>query len=383
MTKSPFKLYRTTRNSYCGEVAARIFYDILTPDAKEQLDMPRGRPKKTNTQADNLTAALDFISIAAKRKEQPYQSHVRLGGKFAVAFDGQLAAGHPIEEELDCCPHLATLQAAVKRCGKSLAIGQTQAGRLSVTGEKLRAVVQCMTSADVPAIFLEPPTPGVALTEDIKEAFKVCGVLASEAGERVVEASVLLQSMIATGTDGKTCIQYYHGIDLPPHMVLPKVFCDAVARSPYKLTSFGFKWDNEAGKPSAVVVYFENGAWLRTVCYADRWPDLPFMENPYNAAPVAEGFFEGVEAVAEHCDDDESFARVYLRDNAIQSHASEEEGAQFAVPGLQGGKVFPPKALLRLAPFAKRIDLTTYPDRAYFDDADGRRIRGVITACVG
>lgn len=339
--------------------------------------MPRGRPKaKVTTQAELLSKALAFVSIATKREEQPYQSHLRLGGNMAIAFNGQLLAGHPIIEELDCCPHADRLVAAINKCGKSLAIALTESGRLSIKGEKLNALVPCMDRAEMPDIGPDAPHPQAVVGDELKAAFKACGVLASEAAENVVAASLLLENLICTGSDRKACIQYFHGFGFPFSMVLPKIFTEAVARVEHAITGFGFSWDGERNRPSSVTIWFENGAWLKTLTYADNWPELPFMSAQYHAVETPAGFFEGAETVAEFNDD----GRVYVVDNGVQSHASADQGAQYEVPGLQGGKIMSAYSLDKIAPFAKRIDLTTYEGHVYFDDADGKRIRGCVTS---
>ena len=318
----------------------------------------RGRPAKP-TQAQQLLEALAFVEPATG-EQLPQHGYIRLTGNEVRAFNNQMSAGHPIAEELNLCPQLDKFEAALKRCGKSLVISETPTGQLSVKGEKLRALVPCIKDAG--ELFMPDPDPQVvAVTDQLKEAFKVCGKLANEKGERVMEASVLLEAYTCTGTNGAAILQYFHGIDLPPHMVLPKTFTEAVAKQAKPLTGFGFSWRD--GDVATVTFHFEGGAWLKTQCYQDRWSDVGQVLNVNNfPADMPTGLFDAVEAVAEFSDDD----WLVFGEGQVMSHADTGVGAQWEVKGLQGGKRFKGKLIKLVAPFVKQIDLTTFPDRAFF-----------------
>lgn len=334
-------------------------------------NMGRGRPAKP-TQAQQLLEALAFVGVAT-RDDNDYQKFVRLHGKSAVTFNGQLSAGHPIAEELTLCPHLDKLEAALKRCGKSLVISETPSAQLSIKGDKLRALVPCMAAQDLPAA---EPDPIVATVGNvIKEAFKVCGVLASEAGERVIEASLLLEANVCTGTNGAAIVQYWHGLNLPPEMVLPKVFTAAVVKQAKDITGFGFSWGDD-GKVRSVTFHFDGGGWIRTQCYQDRWPALaPILDVAAHPAATPAGLFDAVEAVGEFSEDQ----WVTFGENAVMSHDDTGVGAQYEVQGLQAGKKFKAKLVKLVAPYAKTIDLTTYQDRAFFfGGEDANPVRGAI-----
>lgn len=337
----------------------------------------RGRPPKANSQAEQLIKALDFVSVASGEHEF-WHSYVRLKNNFAVASNGQMAAGHPIVEDLNCCPHGARMKSAIGKCGKSLALVQTPGGKLSIKGEKLNALVDCLPGNEL--LEWTTDAPCGELNEQIKEAFKVCGVLATEAGTQVVMASLLLEAWQCTGTNRAVVIQYWHGVNLPPNIVIPKAFAAAVAKQTLPLTGFGFAWfDDAQTKVRRVTFYFEGGAWISTVCYSDNWPNLdPILNTQAFPSELPEGLFEGVKAVAEHNENN----YVTFSDGKVQSHRSDQQGASYVMPGLQGGKQFASKGLLQVSPYIKSMDYTTYPEKAlFFGGEDGHGIRGAI-GCV-
>lgn len=333
----------------------------------------RGRPSKP-TQAQQLLEALDFVSYGTG-DVQDWHKFVRLSGNMAITFNGQVAAGHPIAEELTLCPQLDRLRDALKRCGKTLVISETPTGQLSVKGDKLRALVPCAANvADLPAVQPDPP---VAVINDVlKEAFKVCASISSEAAENMVEASLLLEANSCTsiGKGKATMLQYWHGIDLPPAMVIPKVFAEAVAKQSKALTGFGFSWHGQ--DVGSVTFWFDSGSWIKTQCYADRWPDISRIIDVQSfPVEVPSGLFDAAEAVMHFSDD----GGIIFGDGKIMSHDSDYVGAQYEVAGLQGGKRFGGKLFKSIAAHVKSIDLTTFPDRAFFFGGEPNNpIRGVI-----
>lgn len=357
-------LYNWTVNVYWPEIERKV-----------QMAAPRrGRPAKP-TQASQLLEALEFVGVGTNDNED-YQNFVRLSGNMAIASNGQVSAGHPIAEELTLCPRLDRLKSALTKCGKSLVISETPSYQLSVKGDKLRALVPCMQAADLPPVA--PDAPIAVIGDGLKEAFRVCGTLASEAGKRVIEASLLLEANTCTGTDGYRIMQYWHGINLPPGMVIPKVFAAGIAKQTKPITGFGFSWSNEPGKISSVTIWFEGGAWIKTQCYQDSWPDISGLLN-VASYPVdcPKELFEGIDAVSSFNDD--SF--VTFGDGKVMSHDNDAIGAIYEVAGLQAGKKFNGKLIKALAPFVKTIDLTTYPDKAYFFGGEpANPIRGCIIA---
>lgn len=331
---------------------------------------------KTPSQAEMLEAALEFVA-PVESSLQEFAAFVDLTENMATMTNGQMAAGHPIVEELTLCPHLGKLRASLKRCGKTLVITETENRQLSIKGDKLRALVPCWHGELPPAT---PDAPAIEGDFDIlKEAFRVCGTLASENGDRVVEASLLLEPNACTGTNGAAILQFWHGIpSLPPGTVIPKAFAAAIAANKKKITGLGANWNAEGGFASSVTFWFEGGAWLKTQCYNDRWPSLaPILDVPSSPVATPEGLFEAIDAI-KHFLDDGKLSAMHFVDGFVQSHAEKTVGAQYEVKGLPGGKVFNGKLLAQIGPWAKSIDLTTHNDRAFFFGGDGNNVRGAV-----
>lgn len=362
--------------------------DVAVPAAAPAAPRPRGRPRgtankpKVASQAEVLEAALAFVS-PVQNDIQPFAQYVNLSGNMAVMYNGQFAAGHPIIEELTLCPHLGLFQQALKRCGKSLAITQTEARQLSIKGDHIRVLIPCYNET------LAAVVPDIPYYEGdfsiLREALKVCGTLADEDGNRVVTATLLLNPDTCTGTNGHAMLQFWHGLKVvPPGTVIPAAFADAVVATNKKITGIGADWNAEGGFPNSVTFWFEGGAWIKTQCFHDRWPELShILDVASSPGPVPVGLFEAFEAVVHFVDDKKSSA-IYLVPGSVQSHPDATVGAQYEVPGLTGGKVFNGKLVKQVAPWVETIDLETYGDRAYFfGGTPTNPVRGAIMCMMG
>lgn len=347
----------------------------------------RGRkPGSSNkpTESSILLNAIDFVSIVETETFEP-SAYCRFisneAGSFVTAYSNVLSAAHPVAEQLNLCPQFSKLKAALTRCGKTLAITESD-GQISIKGDKIRALVPCLVE---PLIDLAPDAPVIIGSFDaLKEAFRVCCTVADEKAERAMLASILLDPNCATATNGKVLIQYWHGIsNLPPGTVLPKVFAAAIASNKYKITGLGGNFDANGGFMRSFTVWFENGSWIKTQCYEDRWQDVSKILDGYALSPVPlyDGLFEAVAAVEAFTDEIEA---VYFHAGTVASHRELNTGAMYEVKNLPPGKVIHGRLARQVSPFVKTIDLTTMPDRVFFfGGTEANPIRGVFMGMSG
>jgi len=350
----------------------------------------RGRPPgKKNIPAENtaLLNAVDFISVVETDAFE-FSKFCAIRGMAATAYSNILSAGFPVAEELNLCPHMDKLKAALNRCGRTLSISENN-NQLSVKGDKLRALVPCLAE---PLAAITPDMPIINGDFDIlKDAFRACGTVADEAADRPMYASLLLDPNTVTATNGKVLIQYWHGIaNLPPGTVIPKVFAKTIVGIRYKITGIGGTFEQSlnpttqqmVGFMRSLTLWFENGSWIKTQCFEDRWQDFShLLDVPTAARPVPEGFFEAVAAVEPFCEDTSA---VHLGVETLMSHLNGEDGAVYECKGVQSGKIFNAKLIRQVEPYVTTLDLTTQPDRAFFFGGTiANPIRGVFMGMIG
>ena len=322
----------------------------------------KSRARKTKTEPNaalNLLAALKFISLAQRKEGTAYQTCCRIENGYITAYDGKLAAGCKIEEDLNAAPHTLQLVAALSRCKSELAVTQLDLGRLSLKSGPFRALVNC---AEPTELFSVDPDPAqYPLNPLVLESLRAVLPLADHNDPWA--NSVLLKNGSATASNGYVLFEHWHGCDLPA-MSIPAEAAEAWCKAGKIPSKFGY-----GGK--TFTVWFEDGSWIKTNLIAEEWPDLSELLNvPVNPWPVAPAFFEALEAV-------ESMARedtVYFLDGALCSEANAEIGTSYAIEGLPVGIAFSIKALKIIKGVATRIDFEQADKALFF----GENMRGCI-----
>lgn len=366
------RLLEYTRLHRLNEIQEDTEEMARTKGSKNKKTVEPAKPSKS-TQAAQLIEALAFVSVAGTKSDAPFKAHVMLNAGYAIVCDGQLTAGFPIAEDLECCPHTKLLTTAVSNCGQSLAIIELDNGVLHVKGDNLSANIPCLSFEEMPEASLMRPDANIAVIDDrIKEAFSVCGIIVSENGTNMIDASLLLQANVCTSTNGKVMMQYWHGVDLPPNLKIPKIFASSIIKTKSKLVGFGYN------KDVSVTFYFENGGWIKTQLYSDDYP-LSTVEqilgNPSNPVEISDKFFKAFEIVAEFQD----MKWIYILDNKICSHKEVGIGATYSDIGISANKRLSADIVKLLAPVIKTIDLASNPNLVYFF---GDNLRGAFGAIV-
>lgn len=331
----------------------------------------RGRPAAHDKKAVDLLDALAFISVAGTKDIAAYNSHVRFINGWAIMSDGQVSAGFPVKgvDDLDCCPQLKQLKIALSKCGKTLSITQLETGKLSIKGDVTNFKVPCLPNDKMPD--LEWDDMIVLCDDSLKAAFAACGVLTDENATDVIEASVHMQAYVCSATDKKSAIQYQHSNNLPP-VVLPKLFTKAVEKVKQPLTGFGWT------EGRSITLHFQGGAWIKTLVYIDPWPIESvnrILDVASSAVEIPKELIEAVAVTSEFSNTDV----VLLRDGVVQTHLTDETGAQYEVKFNGNNKQVSEWHFKALGPYIYTLDTTTYPDRMLFFS---EKCRGVITCFV-
>lgn len=314
----------------------------------------------------NLLEAVSFV-LPATGGVADSSAYLRLAGGYVSAFDGSLAIGHPIGEDLALCPHAERLASALKLAGDKFSIAEQENRRVVVKGKKLRATIPCADPATIPMIA---PDPMVApITDDIRQGFKALMPLVREEAETLVEISFLLNGGTISSTNRNVILQFWHGVNMPPNLIVPRRFGQIVSKYD-GLCGFGFS-DN------SLTFWYENGAYIRCSRMQGQWPDIDKVLN-VAATPVAidDALFEAVKAMSEFSED----GLVRFEENKVRSSYVETKGAlvgaTYDCEGLKAKCSFNAKQFLLLKTVATTIDFETHSDRAPFF---GNKTRGMIS----
>lgn len=328
------------------------------------------KPKETNNGAASLIEALKFVNLAQHREGAAHQTHCVIGDGKIVAFDGVIAAGHLIEDNLSACPHTARLLDALAKCGQNLSITQLDSGRLSIKSDKFKAFIPCVEKETLP--YVEPDAPCADIDDRLKAGFLAVMPLLSETAQVAHFAAALLQNASVVSTNGAVLIEFWHGLHLPNNLLVPKAALVAITKTPKKLARFGFS-------PHSATFFFEDDSFIRTQLFSATYPNYQAILDEYqtNPWPLPAGFFEGMHKIQSLADDklvhfDKS--GMFVRDSVRNQSGS------FEMEGLREGLIFNMEYLSMIEPHFKKVDFETRSEKAFFFSDDAR---GAIMACKG
>lgn len=321
---------------------------------------PKANPNPSGAQ--QLIKALQFVGMAQKATGTNYQTHCLINRQWCVAFDGVLTIGTKIEEDVTACPKTADLLAALQKCGQTVAISQLNEFVLSIRSEKFKASINCIKFEDMPLSFPDPPI--AAISNELRAGFEACAWLAQEGAQDAFCACLLLQANSVVATNRAVLLEYWHGIDLPPGLLIPKAAAVALSKIGKNLSRFGYS-------DTSATFYFDDESFLKTQLFKDRYPQYQkiYEQRQGDVWPLPADFFAGVEAVADFSDS----KFVFLRGDKIQSHEHEEQGATYDIKGIPQRMSFNHEYLRALAPHFKNVVFTQ--KAAYFQN---EKVRGAL-----
>lgn len=332
-------------------------------------EKPKSRARKTPSKkkanpASSLIAALKFISPAQKKAGQTSVQFCSISNKWVAASDGILTIACPIDEDLSACPNTLLFIEALSKATDELSITQLSLNTLVVSSGAFRALVPCVGFEEVP--ITAPDEKCAVIDDKIKDAFSSVAGILTEGSPIATYAAVLLQANSAVATNGAAILEYWHGIDLPPGMMIPKASALAILKAPKNLIGFGFS-------QSSATFYYEDGSFIKTQLFGERYPNYQNVitcEN-VNPVPVQAEFFDALRAI-------EAFSpngHVFFENGAMLSAMRQEEASSYQVEGLTGEMGFAVKLLLSVEHAFKSVHFDVEDNKAFFF---GDNVRGAV-----
>lgn len=326
--------------------------------------------------SNQLLDALKFLSLVTKTTGAPFETHVLLSNKCAIASNGIISAGIQIEENLTCCPQNKLIIEALSKCKNEFKISQINENRIIVQNDKFKATIPCIPIDSINNVI--PDGNNFIINDNFKLALEKIEILAEEGAQKVHLASVLMYNKSVIATNGSIIFEYWHGIDLPTNLTLPKSFVKTLINCKKKLVGFG-------SSQSSATFWFDDNSWLKTQIFAEKWPDVSGVLNKEcDPKPIVGNFWEAFEAVAPFSEGDVFFKEIVISSNGnvdrnikqgLCSHNTEGLGAQYELPGLPTNLTFSIKNLSLLKGLVKSIDWCTKEGHLMFF---GDNIRGII-----
>lgn len=326
------------------------------------------RQRKQTTTDNPLLNTIRQLSLIQKDEGSVLETHVALRNGWAVAFNGVIAIGEPIKEDLSTCPNGLLLKEALSKCGQGFSITQN-AHNLLIKSQKFQALIPCLPLTELQPAFPDPPIASVS--DAFKYALSLVAPLALDEAS-VVTASVLIHNGTCISTDRLVLIQAWHGIDLPPMLALPKALIKPLISNPKKLEKFGLS-------KSSCTFYYEDGSWIKTQFFNEKWPDVSIiLDKKASVWPLPENFYEGVKALDKFSESGD----VYFDSNLMRSHRDAGKGASYEVYGLPKGPTLNIRQLKMVEPLIKTVDFLVPHGDHRMTLFYGDKVRGAIAGRV-
>jgi hypothetical protein len=304
------------------------------------------KPKVTKDDVEiespaSLRWALHWVLSIVGEPEDWRKFH-KIDNRWLVASASCITVGHPIDVDISDSPVGAQLYKALERCKASYSLTQVQGG-MSLRSGAFRAVVPCQPIENCQII--EPNPPLAPFSAAILDAINKCAVLIKNQGERFFETSLLIKANSCVATDSRALIEAWHGINMP-EVIIPYDFVVALRKAKAIPTQFGFD-------DKTFTVYYENGAWITTNIYNERFPqtDRLFTDSQVPKL-IPEKFFEAIKAVEPFATEN----RVYFEDGKVKNIPI-EDCTFFEIPELTATLTINPKYLLLMPEGMKRYSI--------------------------
>lgn len=324
------------------------------------------RAKAIVNPAASLLAALKFVSMAQKKNSSEHR-HCLIENHWAVASNGAVTIGTPIEEDLQAFPCTFQFAEVLSKVKDDFSITQISEEVLSVSSGAFRGLVECAEDVS----FASQPLPSVCTIDDrVKQAIASVVMLTEEDEEGSYKSAVFLKSGSAFATNGISLIEFWHGFDLPT-MKLPRQAALCITKTDKTLNGFGFGGD-------CATFYFEDGSFVHTKLYA---PELPMYEGLFalpdlNPWPVPAEFYDAVHTVASLC----KKGAVFFKNMTMASDEVPSLASTFKIEGLPEDLTFSVEELRKVEHVFKNVHFDEVGCRAVFfaENARGLTIGGRI-----
>lgn len=306
--------------------------------------MPAPRGKRTKKIEDGLLTALSFIGAAQRSVGSIEQTHCRMFGGWVMASNGIISAAHAVTEDVSAAPATFRMIDALQNAPGAVSVTLLDAARLSVRSGDFQAVVPCVDPSSLPTVS---PDGAVALCDNrLRDALDIAGKLVVEGAEKVINCSVQMRSDSVIASNGTVIIEAWHGMSLPPLMIVPKMFITALGKTKKTIARFGCC-------DFSFTLWFDDNSWLKTQLYPNTTslPNLDqFLNLPATPVPVPKQLFDVVRRLEPFSED----GLVHFTEDG----ARVTSGTAFAIDQVKNiptGLSFSIAGLLSIAPFCETI----------------------------
>lgn len=310
--------------------------------------MPKKSPAGKEQNLKSFIDALQFVSLIHKNDGNLNKTHCRIENGMIYSYSEGVSIGIPIKEDLNACPHVIKFLSALKKCKEKVSITQLDSGRLSIKSGKFRAFVDCAPSDTL--VLVEPDQNIAIVTPVIVTALSAVMPLLDDNPPtgRSYLGGALLKKGSVIGTNGKALLEYWHGIDLPPGIIIPKSSINIIIRCSKELIGFGFS-------DTSATFHYDDGSFIKTQLYENNYPSTDSLFNSVGEKTnISEEFFESVSAIKDFSEE----GKIYFKKDGVYTSKNDNDGACYEVEGVLKEGCFNYKYLESVKEYFKEISLS-------------------------
>lgn len=325
------------------------------------------RARKTkgsqNEEASKLIEALKFISIAQSKAGTPYQTHCVIKDGYIFGFDGTVTVGTPLNIDLQCCPHTYNLMQALSNCGADLTV-TNETLNLTIKSGRYKSVIECYPMEKM--VVNAPDDKFIQVTDNIKTGLSIAAKVAG--GQAAITNSILLKGNVLAATDRFALVEYWHGYEGIPPVLVPKRTAEFVAGCPKSLTHIG-------GSSHSVTFHFDDGSFIRSGLVDGQYPNYDsILAFDGVALPPPAEFFEAAEKIGAFTES----GQIYFTKGKVCSRITPELGSSYDIDNLPEDVSINSKYLNTLKQCISIMSMHTN-ERGFYMYFFGDNVRGVIT----
>lgn len=315
----------------------------------------------------DILESLKFVKGSIAKKDfLPALTHFVIEKGMVRGYNGVIALCSPIAFDIDCKPKADELVNAVTHCDETIVLSMTETGRLRIVSGNYKAFVKCVTEETVHVL---PEGERVDFAGSVLlDALKVLEPFVGDDASRPWSNGVLFRGQSAFATNNVTLVEFWIGTDFPIMVNVPHAAIKEMLRIDEAPTHAQLGTNN-------ITFHYTGDRWIRSQLFATEWPDIErILNEESNPVDIDPRLFVGLQKIAKRSD---AMSRVFIKDGIISTVPFDggDEGAQYAVPGLQCEGVYAIPMLQLLEKIAKKVDFTKYPKPCIFF---GDKLRGAI-----
>lgn len=315
-----------------------------------------------------LKDSIKFVySAVADKSAIPEYSHISIRNGYALASNGVLSLGAPVEIGFNSTLQAEALVKALGVCKSILSLSENNRGGAVLSSGKFSANISSLAEVDS-TLYGQPSGNDYEVDgEKLLSAFQSLEKFVNIDTLRPWTNGILLRGHSAYATNNVCLVEYWLGAEVPLPCNVPlsavKLVCKQGTAPVRVLTD-----------ARTITFMYSSGRWIKTLLYEEAWPPVETLLNipTAEATEISSSFYEGVAALCKL-----GYSRVYFSEGKLCSDMDSRVGASYAVDGLEPEGIYSLEALRLLEGTATHASFSRYPNNIGFY---GKNMRGVLVS---